>query len=179
MIELEYENQINDVLQFHRFYYKNSPYQQRFNLLIKILFPVFWIYFEFTKDFSTTTISKILSTAIVILITWVVFPRFQKFFFDFQVMQHHKKGKYNFFLTKHKLIINETNFYDITAAQEMEFQWKNVLKLRDDSNSFYIFFNRRTALIIPKKYFSSKEMISDFEKEVNENIRNSREVKNA
>ena len=73
------------------------------------------------------------------------------------------KGKYKNAEKNANLRINESGIEAKGELTTFFCVWKQIVKLSENENALYVFINRNTAFIIPKRIFQSIEELSEVE----------------
>lgn len=156
--EIKYSNTFKDIQIFHNFFSHISPYQLKFLLLIKFGIPLIWLIFKTIPNLKSEQLFMELFILILIWsICYFVIPKLIQRSLYHSLLSNYKKGKYNQIIREHTLSVNNSKIVDKTNLNNFSFKWKEILKIRFDNFNIYIFLNKKSAFIIPRKSFADKK----------------------
>jgi len=161
--EVTYKNEFIDIQNFHHLYSKISPYQFKFLLLIKFAVPAIWLIFITIPKLGTEQVwIELIIFGLVTLTCYYFIPQLIQRSLKKKLLHNYYNGVYNQILTEHRLSIDKNKIEDQTNLNKLSFEWKTILKIRNDEKSIYIFLNKKTAFIIPLRSFKSKNKYNEF-----------------
>lgn len=164
---LEYEFNKQDYIDYNLYHIHNSPtlkkslFIQRF--IVPIIFLVFPLLLQFIGDDIPFWYWSVLFSITFIL--WIIFfPRIHEKTMIKRVSKLLNEGKNNNIFGKHMLSISDDGIYGKTEASESK--WKHVEKVVETENHILVYVSSISAIIVPKRAFSSNEQKGRFLDEV-------------
>ena len=156
--EIKYNNTFKDIQIFHNFFSHISPYQFKFLLLIKFGIPAIWFLLKTIPNLKTDQkFGELFLFILIFSICYFVIPKLIQRSLYRSLLSNYKKGKYNQIIQDHTIIVDNNKIADETNLNKFTFEWKEILKIRFDKFNIYIFLNKKSAFIIPRRSFENEK----------------------
>ena len=160
-MELEFDFEMNDWMEFNKDYLSNSKQYKSVKLIAQLILPVIFSAIIFLKDLSNVVGPTKLALLSLILLAWILYiPRF----LDKRVLYRTKKaledGDNSGILGRHKLIISDEGILNIQPGSEHNIKWNGFKKIVETDEYYFLYDTAVSALIIPKKKVHELEKLS-------------------
>jgi hypothetical protein len=160
-MEIEFEFEMNDWMEFNKDYLSNSKQYKSVKLIAQLILPVIFSAIIFLKDLSSVVGPTKLALLSLILLAWILYiPRF----LDKRVLYRTKKmledGDNSGILGRHQLIISDEGILHIEPESEHNIKWNGFKKIVETDEYYFLYNTAVSALIIPKKKVHELEKLS-------------------
>ena len=160
-MKIEFKNTFLDILRFNAAHQvRNIPLQVFYFSLFGLFF-----YYEYSKEGSGNSIIKAL---VISLVFYILMWLFQ---FAFNIFYLYSKDNKTI-LTTHIVEIQDESFYEETAFNRSYFYWSGISKIKTISGFIAVYVTPHSAVIIPKRVFSSKRSRDEFLNHLRNKIKN-------
>lgn len=143
----------------------NVFHRRRFSVIVSIFVPLYYI---ITNDynFSLNFIISIPFLLIFILLLIIM----SKILFKYSARKQYDSDPLAKLERKYKITKSGINEQMIGKSQ-IDIEWVDIKKSFELDNLFVLYLSNKSAVLIPKYFFQSKEDISLFKKIANENLK--------
>ncbi|WP_137973191.1 YcxB family protein [Pseudomonas sp. F(2018)] len=154
-MRLEYENKFRDVIEFQTAHQLYSPALQL--TLLAFAFLIFWL---------TSTHSSLTYSITFALLSYAAMLTTQ---FIFNII-YFASRKNHAVLTTHTIEVTDTAFIEETKYNKSYFYWNGINKAVSRFGNVAIYTTPHTALIVPRRAFSSHSQRQDLIKLINARV---------
>ncbi|MBY0478466.1 MAG: YcxB family protein [Chitinophagaceae bacterium] len=168
MIELRYNPQLQDFIEFNLFHSWNSPEKKkdRFSFILKhllwSLIPViiycFFIFTPVKDDVSIPLFIGFMISGIYMLYMLLTV----KTSIRSNALKFYSNPENRSFFEETFLIISDTVIISKQTSRTAEYQLASILKISENKGTYYFYTNSMQAVIVPKRAFDSKEKLEKF-----------------
>ena len=161
-MELEYNLENQDLVNFNIFHIKNSPLIKKQIILTRFGIAIFYIIVGSILSYLEQRHTSFI-VFLVISVIWILF--YKKYFISItkkNVVKMLQEDKNKGIIGKQKIIIEDDKLFEINEYSKIEHNKKCLNKILNDEKYYYLYLTSISALIIPKTSFENENKENNF-----------------
>jgi hypothetical protein len=147
-----------DYLEFNKYHFKNSARQKKLRFITISIWPVMDIFSNviynrpfdgyFAFSFILTCIFSALSVPLLFLLLMKL-----------SVNHTYKDNQYNDFFMEKTYRIDKSGIEEQSNTKSSKFSWESIVNTVETNNSYYLYLNSVTAIILAKEWISQNDKV--------------------
>lgn len=147
-----------DYLEFNKYHFKNSTRQKRLRLVAISIWPIMDIFSNviYNRPFDGYFVFSFILTCIF---SAVSVPLFFSLLMKLSVNHTYKDNQNNDFFMEKTYRIDESGIEEQSNTTSSKFSWESIVNTVETNNSYYLYLNSVTAIILAKDWISEDDMV--------------------
>lgn len=169
MIEIEYENSIDDAIAYNVFHYDKFIAKRVPKWIPLIMTPLiiatwtFLLIIEVLYGFFTLGIIMLIIMPIILSLNLLrMGQKLNQFIIKREAKKLYSKGENKGFIGKHVMTLAPDELTETTEVNETKQKWSGVEKIVENDDYIFIYISALNAHIIPKRAFENESDVASF-----------------
>lgn len=155
---IQYENSIQDYINFNLFHYKNSKSSRRIKYFLQFILPIYLLVFYLLPNLADRLIFSYFFMWAVFSSVYITFIHYLlSSYLRLRVKILYAEGKKTQNIGTHKMTLDDEGITDESPNELTKINWEGISKISKDAHNIYIYTSAMNAFVIPLKYFNDTD----------------------
>ena len=164
-MEFNFNQTIQDVINFNIHHHKTSKTSKRTILNIRIIFSVVYILFLFyflRKGFDTSRIIILIIFSVYFIPIIIFYPAYQLWYVKRIAGKMIREGKNKGMIGDQHIEFGKDIIIETDSVTKTEYSYSGIERLSENEEYFFIYTNALRAIMIRKDLFETEESVNEF-----------------
>jgi len=165
-MKIEYEIDMNDIMQFQKYHLNNSQQMKKQILAVRLFIPIIiigiFIAFKIGSESIIDLIKNYYMLFVVMILWFFLYPIIAKSSIFRLGKKYYLEGKNKEVLCKHKITIGKNKITEETKNSKNEHTWDGIEKIVYTNDYIFIYTSALTAHVVPIRVFKNEDEKNKF-----------------